>query len=66
MTCCISTDGNDDGLFGVNRTSDNRGMIYVKGRIDREAVSVIPSLLHLANAALEKIFDNPNILSLFG
>lgn len=35
------TYGNDGGLFGVNRTSDNRGMIYVKGRIDREAVDSV-------------------------
>lgn len=35
------TYGNDDGLFGINRTSDNRGMIYVKGRIDREKVKSV-------------------------
>lgn len=35
------TDGNTDGLFGINRTSDNRGIIYVKGRIDREKVGSV-------------------------
>lgn len=34
-------DGNNDGLFGVNRTSDNSGMIYVKGRVDREEVESV-------------------------
>ena len=35
----IITDGNDDGLFGINRTADNQGMIFVKNRIDREKAS---------------------------
>ncbi|XP_037778261.1 cadherin-23-like [Penaeus monodon] len=35
------TDGNTNGLFGINRTSDNRGIIYVKGRIDREKVGSV-------------------------
>lgn len=35
------TFGNDGGLFGINRTSDNRGMIYVKNRIDREEVDSV-------------------------
>ncbi|KAK8401064.1 hypothetical protein O3P69_002684 [Scylla paramamosain] len=35
------TDGNDGGLFAINRTSDNRGMIYVNKRIDREEVEAV-------------------------
>lgn len=35
------TDGNADGLFWVNRTLDNKGMIYVKGRVDREKVDSV-------------------------
>jgi hypothetical protein len=32
-------DGNEDGLFSIKRTSDNKGMITVAKRIDREAAS---------------------------
>jgi hypothetical protein len=32
-------DGNEDGLFSINCTSDNKGMITVAKRLDREAVS---------------------------
>ncbi|KAK3851902.1 hypothetical protein Pcinc_041481, partial [Petrolisthes cinctipes] len=35
------TYGNDAGLFSINRTSDNRGMIHVKSRIDREEVDSV-------------------------
>ncbi|XP_064094597.1 protocadherin Fat 1-like [Macrobrachium nipponense] len=35
------TYGNDDGLFGINRTADNQGMIFVKDRIDREKVESV-------------------------
>ncbi|XP_050735767.1 cadherin-23-like [Eriocheir sinensis] len=35
------TDGNDRGLFAINRTFDNRGMIFVSKRIDREEVDSV-------------------------
>lgn len=33
------SDGNEEGLFIINRTADNKGMITVAKRIDREAGS---------------------------
>ena len=33
------SDGNEDGLFSINRTTDNKGIITVAKRIDREAGS---------------------------
>ncbi|KAK4297363.1 hypothetical protein Pmani_030214 [Petrolisthes manimaculis] len=35
------TYGNDAGLFSINRTSDNQGIIQVKNRIDREQVDSV-------------------------
>jgi len=33
------SDGNEEGLFIINRTADNKGMITVAKRIDRETGS---------------------------
>lgn len=33
------SDGDEEGLFSINRTTDNKGMITVAKRIDREAGS---------------------------
>ncbi|PNF39070.1 hypothetical protein B7P43_G04343 [Cryptotermes secundus] len=35
----LITYGNEDGLFSINRTSDNKGMITVAKRVDRETAS---------------------------
>ncbi|XP_076056440.1 cadherin-87A-like [Oratosquilla oratoria] len=35
------TDGNHGGLFGINRTADSRGVIFVHSRVDREEVSEV-------------------------
>jgi hypothetical protein len=51
------SDGNEDGLFSINRTSDNKGMITVAKRIDREAASE-----HLLTVKCFKMSARPHSL----